>query len=107
MDAGLGVEPKASRYERDELPLLYPAMKWRTPAVMLRALPVFSGPQSLDLPDVQNWHGQRVSRPHVAVLETAALLVGHVRKKWMQGPDLHTATSKLMRLASCYGSTLL
>jgi len=24
----------------------------------------------------------------------------------MQGPDLHTATSELMRLASCYCSTL-
>ena len=101
MDAGLGVEPRASRYERDELPLLYPAMNWWTPAVMLRALPVFSGLQSLDLPDVQNWHGRRVSRPHEAVLETAALLVGHVRRKWLQGPDLHTATSELMRLASC------
>lgn len=57
MDAGEGVEPTASHYERDELPLLYPAMKIWTPAVMLRALPVFSGPQSLDLPDVQEkWH---------------------------------------------------
>ena len=27
MDAGAGIEPTAPRYERDELPLLYPAIK--------------------------------------------------------------------------------
>lgn len=27
LDAGVGIEPTAPRYERDELPLLYPAIK--------------------------------------------------------------------------------
>ncbi len=47
---------------------------------MRRALVVFTHAPSLDRPNLQkNWHGRQVMLLHKTVLETAALLVGHVR----------------------------
>ena len=100
-----GEGPPTPRRWRASSPPLYYGEGWWRLAVLRRALVVFSHAPSLDRPNLpENWHGRQVTLLHRAVLETAALLVGHVRKNGGAG-RLRSVSSALRARRAAISTT--